>query len=98
MPTGLPRRLAAALLLVLMAAPGALATDPQPLLVRIKAVGTEGAGNADAGKAWRDLVALGPDALPAILTAFDGADERAANWLRAAVDAIAERETNAGRS
>ena len=98
MTTGFLRRLAGALLLVWAAAPYTFAADAQPLLARLKAVGSEGSGNAVAGKAWRELVALGPDALPAILTAFDGADERAANWLRAAVDAIAERELNAGRS
>jgi hypothetical protein len=35
--------------------------------------------------------------LPDILKAFDDADERAANWLRSAVDAVAERELDAGR-
>ncbi len=90
-------RLAGALLLALAAAPSASAADPGPLLARIKAVGAEGAGNAEAGRAWRELVALGPDALPAILTAFDDADDRAANWLRAAVDAVAEHELDAGR-
>src|SRR5262249_12488773 len=39
----------------------------------------------------------GPDALPAILAGFDGAGPVAVNYLRAAVDAIAERELNAGR-
>jgi hypothetical protein len=98
MPKGPTRRLAGALLLALAATPYAAAADPGPLLARIKAVGPEGEGNAEAGRAWRDLVALGPDALPAILTAFEGADDRAANWLRAAVDAVAEREVNAGRA
>src|SRR5690242_1954530 len=97
MPKGTTRRLAGALLLALAATPYAVGADAGPLLARIKAVGPEGEGNAEAGRAWRDLVALGPDALPAILTAFDGADDRAANWLRAAVDAVAEREVSAGR-
>src|SRR5262249_47024648 len=39
----------------------------------------------------------GPEALPQILAGFDGTDATAANWLRAAVDAIAEREVTAGR-
>src|SRR5262249_60567965 len=67
------------------------------LLARIKKVEAEGSGNVEAAKAWRELVALGPDALPAVLGGFDGADDRSANWLRAAVDAIAENATNAGR-
>jgi hypothetical protein len=68
-----------------------------PLLTRIKAVRKEGAGNRDAARAWKDLVALGPDALPATLAALDDADPVAANWLRTAVDAIAERERETGR-
>jgi hypothetical protein len=71
--------------------------EAAPLLARIKAVGSEGAGNADAAKAWKELVQAGPDALPQILAGFDGTDATAANWLRAAVDAIAERELTAGR-
>src|SRR5262245_40036259 len=68
-----------------------------PLLDRIKGVGREGKGNAEAGQAWRELVRAGPEALPAILAAMDDADDTAANWLRAAVDSIAEREVAAGR-
>jgi hypothetical protein len=81
------------------------ARDTQPrtddeqaaLLARIRAVGREGAGNAEAGRAWKELVQLGPRALPATLAAMDGADARACNWLRAAVDAIAERALAAGQ-
>ena len=90
-------RLAGVLLLALAAVPDAVGADAGPLLAKIKAVGPEGAGNPEAARAWRELVALGPDVLPAILAAFDGADDRSANWLRAAVDAVAERETDAGR-
>jgi hypothetical protein len=69
----------------------------QSLLGTIRAVGREGAGNVEAGRAWRELVRLGPSALPAVLTAFDDSDATAANWLRAAVDAIAERALAAAR-
>jgi hypothetical protein len=61
------------------------------LVARIKAVGREGAGNTDAAQAWKQLAGLDAETLPEILAAFDGADPKAANWLRAAVDAIAER-------
>jgi hypothetical protein len=71
--------------------PAGLAADPGPLLQRIKAVGREGAGNVEAAAAWRELTKLGPDVLPDILTALDDADPIAANWLRNAVDAIADR-------
>jgi hypothetical protein len=72
-------------------------TEAGPLLKRIKAVGGEGAGNAEAGRAWRELVQLGPGALLETLAALDDADPTAANWLRNAVDAIADRELAAGR-
>lgn len=70
----------------------------EPLLARIKAVGKEGAGNPDAARAWRELVQLGPAVLFDVLTGIDDADAVSANWLRSAVDAIAEREMNAGRA
>jgi hypothetical protein len=72
-------------------------SDVGRLVARIRGVGAEGAGNAAAAAAWRDLARLGADALPEVLVGLDGADPVAANWLRAVVDAIAERETGAGR-
>src|SRR5438552_3066968 len=66
-------------------------------LAAIKAVKREGAGNPAAAAAWKELVQRGPAALPAILAAYDGADATVANWLRSAVDAIAEKEQQAGR-
>lgn len=66
-------------------------------LAQLKAVGQQGAGNEAASRAWREVVRQGPSALPAVLQAMDGADERAANWLRTAVDAIAERALAAGK-
>jgi hypothetical protein len=71
---------------------------PATALSRLRAVGREGEGNAAASRAWKEVVAQGPAALPAILTAMDGADVVAANWLRTAFDAIAERALAAGRS
>jgi hypothetical protein len=68
-----------------------------PLVARIKAIGREGAGNAEAARAWRALAHLGPEALPDLLAALDDADPTAANWLGAAVDAVAERTLNAGK-
>jgi hypothetical protein len=92
-------RTAAALVLLglLFGGRTALAAEVAPLLARIKAVGREGAGNVAASRAWRELVRAGPDALPAILTALDDANAIAANWLRTAGDAIAERALAAGR-
>ncbi|HEY7428172.1 MAG TPA: hypothetical protein VH682_28320 [Gemmataceae bacterium] len=69
---------------------------PADSLARLKAVGREGAGNTAAAQAWKEVVRQGPSALPAILEAMDDADAPAANWLRTAVDAIAERARGAG--
>jgi hypothetical protein len=74
------------------------AADTGSLLARIKAVQTEGAGNVEAARAWRELVQIGPAALEDVLSALDDAGPIAANWLRSAVDAIAERELRAGRT
>jgi hypothetical protein len=90
-------RFSGAVVLGLALAGAAAGADVAPLLARIKAVGREGAGNAEAGKAWRELARAGPDDLPAILAGLDDADPTAANWIRAAVDAIAERTLAAGR-
>lgn len=83
--------------LALTACGTARAAEADSLLARIKAVGREGSGNVGAARAWRELVEAGPSALPTILKAFDDSDKTAANWLRAAVDAIAERTLAAGR-
>jgi hypothetical protein len=73
------------------------AANLPPLLAKIKAAGPLGAGSADAATAWRELSHQGPDALPALLAALDDATPLAANWLRSAVDAVAERATAAHR-
>jgi hypothetical protein len=83
---------------ILLAQAFSPAADSGPLIARIKAVGAKGAGNVEAANAWRELVRLGPDALLDILPALDNADPIAANWLRAAVDAIAEQELQAKHS
>ena len=67
------------------------------LLTQIKAVSREGAGNQEAGAAWKQLVALGGDALLPTLAAMDDATPPAANWLRSAVTALAEKEMAAGK-
>jgi hypothetical protein len=54
-------------------------------------------GNAEATRAWQELVRLGPEALLPTLAAMDGADAIARNWLRAATDAIAEKAFAAHR-
>ena len=70
----------------------AQAADLSASIKTIRAVGPEGQGNAAAAKAWQTLSKAEASALPQILTAMDGANPLAANWLRAAVDTIAARE------
>jgi len=60
----------------------------------IRAVGPEGKGNADATAAWENLSAAPVKELPTLLTAMDGANELALNWLRSAVDTIVARAAN----
>jgi hypothetical protein len=75
---------------------GTRAEDTKELLARIKAVGKEGKRNAAASKAWQELARQGPEALLPTLAALDDASPSAANWLRAAVEAIAERALRDG--
>jgi hypothetical protein len=73
------------------------ATATNELLARIQAVAKEGKGNAAASKAVRELVRQGPDALLPTLAALDTASPVAANWLRSAVDSIADRALAEGK-
>lgn len=66
-------------------------------LAAIRQVGGEGKGNATAGAAWASLAKGGAQTLVPLLTAMDDANDFAANYLRSAVDAIADRELAAGR-
>lgn len=92
-------RLSPLALLVVLASPLLATTSDIPALINtIKAVGPEGAGNRDAARAWQDLILLPGTDLPLLLAALDDDSPAAANWLRSAVDAIAERERAAGRS
>src|SRR5713226_610572 len=78
-------------LLILLLVSPAWAAPADELVAKIKAVGAEGAGNAEAAKAWKELVKLGPDALLPILAGMDDNKRIASNWLRPAVDAIGEK-------
>lgn len=76
---------------------GLTAGEIESALAAIKAVGREGVGNEFASRRWREIVSVGPKALPPIFEAFQGADATVANWLRTAVEAIIDREQHAGR-
>ena len=68
------------------------AEDVGPLLLKLHAVAAKGVGNQEAAVAWRELVKADVSQLPAILEGLDAADPLAANWIRGAVDTIAEAE------
>lgn len=83
-------------LALLAIASSAAAADLAPLLTTIRAVGPNGAGNREAAAAWQTLSRADAAELPVILAALDQANPLAADWLRTAVDAIAERTLQQG--
>jgi hypothetical protein len=68
------------------------------LLDVIQQVGPKGQGNPQASAAWKQLSAASPESLPEMFGALDEANSLAANWIRAAIDTIAERTLQAGES
>ena len=74
----------------------AAAVDLEPLLETLQAVGPQGAGNRRAAQAWEQVVRANAAELPTILAALDHAQPLAANWIRSAADAIAERTLAGG--
>jgi hypothetical protein len=79
-------------LTMLLATTPAEAGPAEALVKRIRTVGREGKGNAEAAKAWKELVAMGPGALLETLAAIEDDDPVSANWLRTAAEAIFEKE------
>jgi hypothetical protein len=63
----------------------------------LKSVSAEGQGNAAASEAWKKVAAADAKTIPDLLAAMDGANDYALNWLRSAVEAVAQREDAAGR-
>lgn len=61
-------------------------------LKAVNAVGPEGQGNASAAAAWQKIAATGGESIPVVLAGMSGANELTENWLRSAVEAIADRE------
>jgi len=89
-------RLFSGLILVTAFALPAAAGELEPLLKTLQAVGPKGAGNRRATRAWEQLARADADQLPLILAGLDGAGPLAANWIRTAVDAIAQRQLQQG--
>jgi hypothetical protein len=83
-------RLFLSLFLAVPAAAPLVAAESAPLSTLIR-VGREGAGNAEAARAWKELTRQGPEVLPFLLEAMDDAGAIPSNWLRTAGDAITEK-------
>jgi hypothetical protein len=90
--------LSAAILVLLPQPRLACASDAVAADVAVLAtagVGPE--GQTEFASAWAKLAAVGPDEIPTILAGFKGATQIGENWLRSAVDAIAEHELRSNR-
>ena len=74
------------------------AAETDSLVKTIKAVGREGQGNREANQAVAALSQQEASTLPAVLMGFRDANPLAANYLRGAVEAIADRALKAGKS
>lgn len=90
------RQFAAALAFAVLGAP-VLGADVSEMIQRIRGVGPEGQGSAEAAAAWAQLSHQDGQTILPIILALDDASPRAANWLRSALDAIVERERKAQR-
>ncbi len=66
-------------------------------LATLRAVGPGASGHAQAAAAWTELARTPAEQLPQLLAGLDGANPLAANWIRTAIDAVAERQLAAGR-
>jgi hypothetical protein len=82
--------LAAVVMMVVAAAGNAASTEE--LINVVKAVDREGRGNVAAIQAVRQLSQGSPATLVTLLAAMDDANPVAANWLRGAFEAVADRE------
>ena len=95
------RRFRPAWVAVLALAAASAPAQPDDLakaLATLKGVTKEGAANDAAGPAWKTVVDAGAPAFFPALTAVDDANPTAANWLRTAAGAIAEKEKKAGKA
>jgi hypothetical protein len=86
----------AAVFVVCANAVGAETIEVAPLLKQIRAVGPKGEGHRDAIAAVERLSRAPVSQLPEILGGMDGAGPLATNWIRAAVDTIAQHHLAEG--
>lgn len=78
--------------------PGSRAADSlTDALAVIRAVGPEGQGNVAAQSAWKTIVQADTGRVLDLLSAMNGANGLAANWLRAGVETIVARSVQQGQ-
>ena len=70
------------------------AVEINELTATIRNIGPKGEGHVAAQQAWKSLAAQPASELVAVLDGFQGANRLATNWLRGAVDAIAQNAIN----
>lgn len=75
----------------------AFAADTDSLLKAIRAIGREGRGNREANQAVSELSQQDASVLPAVLMGFRDANPLAVNYLRGAVETIADRAVKANK-
>ncbi len=79
---------------LLLAAASLLPAEEPPLrqeLETLLAVRGKGQGHVEAARAWQRVVRQGPETIPVLLEALDRAEPLAANWIRAAIETVAEK-------
>jgi len=84
--------------LALIGFSAAARADLSSSIEKLRAVGREGKGNAEATAAWREIVKGDAASLPEVLAGMDGANPLAENWLRAAVGVIADKAVADGKA
>jgi len=70
------------------------AVEIDELTATIRNIGPKGEGHITAQQAWKSLATQPASELVAVLNGFRGANQLATNWLRGAVDAIAQKAIN----
>ncbi len=88
-----PKTQLLAVFALLIAASGSLRGDDwSDALQTLRTAPVDGSGNAASARAWEVVAAADASQLPDILSAIDSATPLGANWLRAAVDTIGQRQ------
>ena len=72
------------------------AADLSAPLKTLHGVGAQGAGTRQATEAWKQLSQAEVSQLPELLAGLNNANPLAANYIRAAIDAVAERHVQQG--